>query len=271
MGRCEISPASEQNATQNIYGKMAAEAYRQWYPSRDPEERRFYERFIEQAEGTALEIACGDGQLMIPYVLAGHDVEGVDASLAMLDMAREEARRRGVSIVVHHQKMEALDLGRQYALLYAPFGAVQHVDSPELLQVALNRFRQHTSPKGKLLLHLLEPHEKPLEIGWQLVNQGRRSADDALVATFGEAYYDIHKKTMTSHYRVQITKDGQLLEEGEWHECLFYYALDEIQAMVESAGYRVIRTYDEFGPRQQQKAHMVMIEADCLPHDSPGQ
>lgn len=246
----------------NIYSELAAEAYKYWYPVRDDAELNFYLNFIKQAgQGGALEVACGSGQLMIPYIKAGYNVEGFDASEAMLKIARAEAKKAGVKITLYCQKMEELNIGKTYSLLYAPFGALHHLASPELAAKALKHFYEHTSPGGTLLLHLLSPLKVNLTQAWQQTHQAVRAEDGAVITTCGKSDYNKAQKFLTSHYRVDINKNGKVLEKGEWVDYLQFYSDTEITVMLEQAGYKVVNIHNSYTTPEEESTKIMIVEA----------
>ena len=66
----------------------------------------------------ALELGCGGGDPLVELRAAGLDVEGVDSSADILRVCPAKAHRAGVDVVVHHQRMEELDLDRSYRLIF---------------------------------------------------------------------------------------------------------------------------------------------------------
>src|SRR5437660_6045471 len=98
------------------YAGDGAEAYDVWLPpSGNYYDRAVYRRAIESGSGTALELGCGNGRLLVPYCRDGLDVEGVHSSRDMLDLCAAHARDEGLEVVLHHCDWAALDLGRTYA------------------------------------------------------------------------------------------------------------------------------------------------------------
>ena len=49
-----------------------------------PQEIRWYGKFVEESEGSTLELACGSARLLVTLGTAGHATIGMDASSAML-------------------------------------------------------------------------------------------------------------------------------------------------------------------------------------------
>ena len=60
-------------------------------------EIEYFRRFIEDDGQPALDVACGTGRLLLPYLHAGLDVDGCDVSEDMIALCRERAEREGLS------------------------------------------------------------------------------------------------------------------------------------------------------------------------------
>ena len=91
----------------------------------------FYLDLIARGEGRALDVGCATGRLLIPYLKAGIDIEGVDSSEEMLSICRDKAARRGLAPVLYRQRMEALDLPHRYTTIIVPGGSFQLVTDRE--------------------------------------------------------------------------------------------------------------------------------------------
>ena len=70
------------------YGLVA-----QWWAEFRDEgpEIAYHQKFIESYGQPALDVACGTGRLLLPYLRAGLDVDGCDISPDMLALCREKA------------------------------------------------------------------------------------------------------------------------------------------------------------------------------------
>jgi SAM-dependent methyltransferase len=102
--------------------------------------------------GPVLELAAGTGRLLGPLAAAGFDVTGVDSSGPMLERARARLAGLGVTATLVEQRVEALQLDRQFRTII--FG----LDSFGLLvrradQVrALHAVRKHLTHDGRFVL-----------------------------------------------------------------------------------------------------------------------
>ncbi len=48
-----------------------------------------------RARGPLLELGCGTGRALVPLAQAGFEIDGIESSRAMLDIARQKVARRG--------------------------------------------------------------------------------------------------------------------------------------------------------------------------------
>ena len=60
----------------------------------DGPEIEYFRRHVEHAL-PVLDAGCGTGRLLVPWLQAGIDVDGCDASADMVALCRERARRAG--------------------------------------------------------------------------------------------------------------------------------------------------------------------------------
>ena len=116
----------------------------------DAPEIAYYQRFIEHYGQPALDVACGTGRLLLPYLRAGLDVDGCDISPDMLAHCREKAEREGFRRALIPQAMHELDLPRTYRTIFVcgsfGIGGTRQQDA-----LALQRFYEHLTPGGVLL------------------------------------------------------------------------------------------------------------------------
>lgn len=122
-------------------------------PSTVPDRKRFnhtikYQRELFRdhlpAEGTALDVGCGEGLAAREMAAAGLAVTAVDMDPASLERARAQATER---ITYVEDDFLAADLGGPFDVVYA--GAVlHHVD----LLTGLERLRSLVAPGGVLLV-----------------------------------------------------------------------------------------------------------------------
>ena len=74
----------------------------------------YFQKFIERYGQPVLDAACGTGRLLLPYLLAGLDVDGCDISPDMLALCSERAEREGLAPKLYAQPIHDLSLPRKY-------------------------------------------------------------------------------------------------------------------------------------------------------------
>jgi SAM-dependent methyltransferase len=116
----------------------------------DGPEIEFFGRAVASGQ-PALDVGCGSGRLLVPWLASGYDVDGADASADMIDVCRAAAASQGFQPALYVQATHLLDLPRHYrtAVLCGVLGigvSQQHdLDG-------LRRVRAHLLPGGTLLL-----------------------------------------------------------------------------------------------------------------------
>jgi SAM-dependent methyltransferase len=104
-----------------------------------------------------LEIGVGSGRVAVPTALAGITVVGVDASEAMLELARRRAAPHGLALTLVRADMRDLpELGR-FPLVTVPFRAFLHLRDDAERTTVLRALRDRLDPGGKLAFDVFHP------------------------------------------------------------------------------------------------------------------
>ncbi|KEF09289.1 MULTISPECIES: class I SAM-dependent methyltransferase [Streptomyces] len=143
----------------DFYTGIVAESYAPLKTfSYDPE---IYAAFVREAGGPALELGCGDGDPLLALRRDGLDVEGVDSSADMLERCRRRADAAGVSVTVHHQRMEALSLPRRFRAVFLAGPTFNLLPDDAAAAAALHGIRRHLTDGGSALIPLHVPSPTP--------------------------------------------------------------------------------------------------------------
>lgn len=123
--------------------------------------------------GSVLDLACGTGLLTARLAGVAADVVGVDASDAMLAVARRESARPGVAYV--RADMRDFDLGRTFDAAVCTSNSLNYVaDRGELRQV-LAAVARHLRPGGVFAFDVVTDYGMRLgSLGWAHVTVGGR-------------------------------------------------------------------------------------------------
>ena len=151
------------------YRGLAAECYDLWFGNEPFWDQAFFHNRVRRNGGAALEIACGTGRLLVPFLRDGLVVEGLDVSAEMLAICRSKAAQAGVTPTPHQQLMQDVDLPTRYRTIFIPTCSFQILAERDEAFEALRRFYRHLEPGGELLITLAVPwRDFGVERQWRL-------------------------------------------------------------------------------------------------------
>ena len=211
----------------------------------------YFQTFVEAGQ-PALDVACGTGRLLIPYLQAGLDVDGCDISPDMLALCRERAEREGLSPNLYQQAMHELDLPRRYRTIYVcgGFGLGGNRDHDE---VALRRIYEHLEPGGALVLDNEVPYDDAGRSGryWttridvescrshgpnRASGERVRTAPSTSSARRARRGRPARTAGDEGDARVHVAR-GRLVEQDEHVLKMTFYFTNELRLMLERAGF----------------------------------
>ena len=214
----------------------------------DWQDRPFYRDLIERSGRPALDVGCGTGRLVLDYLRAGIDIDGVDNSPEMLAICREKAAAVGLAPRLYRQEMQRLDLPRRYRTIIVPSSSFQLVLEPVDAAAALARFAAHLEPGGTLVMPFIALGRPgtPLEETW--VAEAVRPEDGATIRRTAWARYDPATQLEETRDRYEIIVEGRTVQ-AETHErnpAARGYTVDQATALFVDAGFIVDRVVQGF-------------------------
>lgn len=169
---------------------------------------------------SVLDVGCGTGSHLAHLAGVFDEVEGLEASQAMLDVAR--AKLPGV--VFHEADMRTFDLGRRYDAIVCMFAAIAHQRSAAELEATLERFASHLKPGGVVVF---DPWWFTEEFVDGSVAGGVSQADGRTLGQMSHSRRDGDRSRTEVHYLVASADAGtRHVSEVHWHS-LFPRALYE--------------------------------------------
>jgi SAM-dependent methyltransferase len=210
----------------------------------------YFQRFIERDGQPALDVACGTGRLLVPYLRAGLDVDGCDVSADMVELCREKAAREGLSPTLFVQPMHELDLPRRYKTIFV-CGAFGLGSTREQDFEALRRFHEYLEPGGTLLLDIEVPYaDTRLWRYWlredrqtlpeppEPPRERRRASDGAEYGLRSRVVQlDPLAQRVTLEMHAEMWRDGTLLSEEDHLLTMGVYFKSELLLILDRAGF----------------------------------
>jgi SAM-dependent methyltransferase len=236
----------------------------------DGPEIDYFRRHVERGQ-PALDVACGTGRLLIPYLRAGLDVDGCDVSADMIALCRERAVRESLAPTLFVQPMHELDPPRRYRTIYVcggfGLGSTREQDA-----LALHRFHECLEPGGTLVVDNENPYAGGLPWRYWLAEERaalprewepledverRRAADGSELALQSRVVdFDPLEQRLSYEMRAGLWRDGELVQREEHTLQLNLYFMHEVLLMMERAGFAdlvVHGDYAEQPPTRESK------------------
>ena len=224
-------------------------------------DRPFWRAIIERQRGSALDVGCGTGRLLLDYLAAGLDVDGVDNSPEMLSICREKAVAAGVDVDgrLFEQSMDTLALPRRYATVFVPSLSFQLLTDLDAARRALTRFRDHLTPGGVLVasfkVRLWPGRRTPPQMQWSdwfKLAEAPRLGDGLIVRRWIREKYDHVEQVEHEENRYELLRNG-LVVETENHSrspCVRWWTQAQALAAFEEAGFAGVKATgrDTFEP-----------------------
>ena len=128
------------SALAEVYDEIMVDVeYEEWLDFvLDQAGRRGYPR------GPVLDLGCGTGNITIPLARRGFHAVGLDASEAMLDVAR----RKAPNMVWCLADFTSFSIRDRFALVVSVFDSLNNLLSPEQFLATCERVREHLLPGG---------------------------------------------------------------------------------------------------------------------------
>lgn len=231
-----------------VYSGLAAATYDSWFGDEPFWDQSFFLACITRNGGAALELACGTGRLLVPFLRQGLDVEGVDASPEMLEICRRKAAAQGLVPVLHEQLMQELAIPRRFRTIYIPAQSFQIVaDRREAMQV-LVRSREHLETGGALIVALGQTWNDDGADGEERMTRNVTRADGSVARVFSSTRMHRRERMQEQRVRFEIVSNGVVTASQTWPRTrLRWYEPDEFTSMLRGAGFESVEMRVGYG------------------------
>jgi len=238
------------------YGLMA-----RWWAefNTDGPEIDYFKGLIMRFGEPALDVGCGTGRLLIPFLRAGLDVDGCDISPDMLALCAQRAEAEGFRPQLFAQAMHQLSLPRRYRSIVV-CGAFGIGGSLAQDQEALHRLFRHLAPGGAVFIDYYVPYKYADEWHYWVKEEGEKlpepwpSSGQRKITWSGEEIelrirlvaLDPLEQVATRQMQAILWRGGQAVQQEEQTLLERLYFRNELLAMLAAAGFRDVEVRDGY-------------------------
>jgi len=246
--------------TKQLEGLMAR-LYSYWHPYLEEEELNFYREEIKACSGKALELACGAGRLILPYLKEGLDVEGVEFSSEMCALLHRRAQSLGLTPKVYQQRIDALDLEQKYKLIYIPLGSFQLISDALSIPHTLSKYWELLEEGGRLIIPLFLPWAENLMLSeeWRIVSDIKVKNRQERYIQRECHFQDPVEQVIKSKMRFEVWHGKDILEMVEREFLLHWYSKGEFECLLKQADFSSVEMRRSYKQEAVLPSFMLFI------------
>lgn len=245
----------------NTYNELCAEYYDM---GQLPAEGalNFYLQYAQQAKGRILEPMCGTGLFLIPIKEAGCDIEGLDASLFMINSLKKKCIERGLSIpLVNQGLLQDLNQNQSYHLVVIPTGSI-NLMSEDLFETCLYKIYNSLMKDGLFVFEVCTPDwEKSIDINRYYVEVYPKPENKKLIASF--AYSKPSDEIVEIVCRYELIQHNKLIKTELEVETLRLYKEEEIISLLKKVGFSNIKKMKRYEKNKAPDKGDKIIIFEC--------
>jgi len=230
----------------------------------------YYIELAKHVDGPILEIACGTGRVLLSLARAGVEVYGVDNSVHMLQVLKEnlsqESREVQERVSVETGDMRNFRLARKFPLVIIPFRPMQHMYTVEDQVTALKTAAFHLAENGRLVFDVFFPKFEylPGGIGQEIFELEWKHPSDPTKIIRRYFRKEAHNK-IDQYFRAtfifRIFQDEKLVQEEFEPLKMSYYTYPHLRALFLLAGLEPVEEYGSFNktPLDNDAEDMIFV------------
>jgi SAM-dependent methyltransferase len=245
----------------DTYTGLIADWYDDWLSGRK-EDIGYYVEVFQGHSGSALELACGTGRLLLPLAQSGVAVDGLDSAPDMLAMLRKKAALLDLDdIRLYELPMQDFAIPKRFDSIFIAGGSFQLLISYEDALACLKCAHRHLRDGGALLIDVFVP--------WADIQSGSSSsfravrdftrADGARSIVLERFEIDIPAQVKKGVYRYEFYKNSRLVDWSVKDLWVRWYWKDEFLKLLAAAGFSNVQTLTDSS--LYQEGHVYVFRA----------
>ena len=213
-------------------------------------------------DGILLDLGCGTGKLTRIMAEKGFDMIGIDNSMEMLDMAREQEydREEPSGILYLLQDMREFALYGTVRAVYSACDCLNYIMEEDELLTVFKLVNNYLDPKGLFIFDMNTSYKYEQLLAENTIAENRKEG-----SFIWENYYD--KEEQVNEYDLTLfikesedDKEERFLRFTETHfqRC---YSLECVKQLLQEAGMEFVAVYDAYtkNPLREDSEKMTVI------------
>lgn len=222
-----------------------------------------YRALAVRAGGLVLDLGCGSGRVAMALAEAGHTVHGIDASEAMLAVARRKLNGRRLPLTFECADMRRFGSRREFGLVFCALDTLLHLPSAGYLRETLLAAHNVLRPAGLLAFDIVNPTPDRLAMRDGVVRHQSTFVGPGDTEVTHFVSWDVNSDTQTidtAHFYDWLGDDGSVRRRTTSFR-LRYLELDEVEAALAATGFDRVETYGnaQLDPFEPDSDRMIVV------------
>ena len=225
----------------NYYGNLCTEMYEILHDKAPQDELDFYLSYAEKNK-KILEIMCGSGRFLVPFLEYGYNICGVDFSVEML----EKLKLKAPEADVEYADITEYTTNEQFDYIFISSGSVSLFTDMNLCQKILKKIKGLLAPAGKFVFAVDTIAAKCLDNDdYEMsVSVKMKNGFDLVLKT--KNYFDVQQQIQFSPGIYELYDRDKLLKSEHMDFQTHLYKFGEMENYLREAGFTEIKTYSSF-------------------------
>lgn len=226
---------------QNYYGSLCTELYELLHKEAPQDELDFYLSFAEK-EKKILEVMCGSGRFLVPFMERGFDICGIDLSAHML----ERLKRKAPSAKAAQADILEYDSPDRFDYIFISSGSISLFTDTKQCRRILKKLREMLAPEGRLVFAVETMADRcPDDDGYKITASVKTKEGLTLVLK-SKNTYDEQTQTQFSPGIYELYDGASLLQREHMDFQTHLYRPAEMEQLLIEAGFKEVNTYSSF-------------------------
>lgn len=225
----------------NYYGNLCTEMYEILHDKAPQDELDFYLSYAEKNK-KILEIMCGSGRFLVPFLEYGYNIRGVDFSVEIL----EKLKLKAPEADVEYADIAEYTTNEQFDYIFISSGSVSLFTDMNLCQKILKKIKGLLAPAGKFVFAVDTIAAKCLDNDdYEMsVSVKMKNGFDLVLKT--KNYFDVQQQVQFSPGIYELYDRDKLLKSEHMDFQTHLYKFGEMENYLREAGFTEIKTYSSF-------------------------
>ena len=242
----------------NYYGSLCTEMYELLHSQAPQDELAFYLSYAHPGD-RVLELLCGSGRFLVPFVQRGFDITGVDLSQEML----EKLLQKYPAAKVHRCSADAFESEERFDYIFISSGSVSLFTDPALCQRVLQKAHDLLAPGGVFVFAVDTVSSAEQGDGTYQEVCSRTTPEGQLLKLKMNYRYDGQTQIQHSPSIYELWDGEKLLQSEQMDFQTRLYQLGELDRLLDKAGFASWQVYDRFDKHLAQDSGNGMLLYEC--------